>query len=136
LTDRDYGPWTGKRVADVVFAWSSLDAAPGVEPEENVRDRALAALVDIAESLDGGTAVAVSHDAVNRIALAALDRTLGEPASLPQDTGCFNTVHYDKAGSGPIRWRVVHINEVPFEGDAQIRPSAENPVRSPRSEAL
>ena len=37
LTDRDYGPWTGKPVADVIFRWGSLDAAPGVEPEDNVR---------------------------------------------------------------------------------------------------
>jgi broad specificity phosphatase PhoE len=119
LIDRDYGPWTGKAVADVIFRWGSLDAAPGVEPEENVRARALAALVDIAENLDGATAVVVSHDAVNRIALASLDASLDEPAFLLQETGCFNTVEYHKARGGPARWRVVTVNEVPFDGDGQ-----------------
>jgi broad specificity phosphatase PhoE len=119
LTDRDYGAWTGKPVADVIFRWGSLDAAPGVEPEDNVRARVLAALVDIAESLDGGTAVVVSHDAVNRIALASLDPCLDEPAFLPQDTGCFNTVEYHKAERGVAWWSVLNINEVPFDDEGR-----------------
>ncbi len=114
LTDRDYGPWTGKLLADVIFKWGSLDAAPGVEPEENVRVRALAALLDIAESLDAASAVVVSHDAVNRIALTSLDPSLHDPAFLPQETGCFNTVQYHKAGSGQASWHVLRVNEIPL----------------------
>jgi len=116
LTDRDYGPWTGEPVADVIFRWGSLDAAPGVEPEENVRARALAAVVDIAESLDGASAVVVSHDAVNRIVLASLGCSLDEPAFLPQETGCFNVVQYHKAGDGHARWQVLSVNEIPVDG--------------------
>lgn len=135
LTDRDYGPWTGQRVADVISMWGSLDAAPGVEREERVRDRAMAALVDIAESLDGETAVVVSHDAVNRIALASLDPSLDEPAFLPQETGCFNTVHYHKAERGPAWWRVVRVNEIPGEDDEQAPSSAQAPTQSITKEA-
>jgi broad specificity phosphatase PhoE len=65
LTDRYYGEWEGTRVEDVVARWGSLDAAPGVEPAEKVRYRALAALTDIAQNARGVAAVVVSHDAVN-----------------------------------------------------------------------
>ena len=71
------------------------------------------------ESLDGGTAVVVSHDAVNRIALASLDPCLDEPAFLPQDTGCFNTVEYHKAERGVAWWSVLNINEVPFDDEGR-----------------
>ena len=34
----------------------------------------------------------VSHDAVNRQLLVAFDAGLGDPDTLPQDNGCFNTL--------------------------------------------
>ena len=49
-------------------------------------------LTDIAQCSRGGTAVVVSHDAVNRQLLVAFDAELGDPGTLPQDNGCFNTL--------------------------------------------
>ena len=41
LADRYYGQWAGVSVREVIARWGSLDAAPGVEPASEVRDRAL-----------------------------------------------------------------------------------------------
>jgi broad specificity phosphatase PhoE len=53
---------------------------------------------------------AVSHDAVNRQVLMALRAGLGDPDTIPQDNGCFNTLEYRDDG-----WDVLTINEVPGE---------------------
>ena len=39
LNDRDYGPWTAKVKADVERPFGSVDAAPGVEPAQEVFER-------------------------------------------------------------------------------------------------
>lgn len=55
LNDRDYGEWTGHIKAEVIEQWGSVDAAPGVEPTDGVRDRALVCLDRIARvSADRG----------------------------------------------------------------------------------
>jgi broad specificity phosphatase PhoE len=110
LIDRDYGQWAGTRRESVDAQWGSVDAAPGVEPLREVRRRAVAGLADIAERGAGHTVVVVSHDAVNRELLAALDPGLGEPDTIPQENGCFNTLEW-RAG----RWTVVTVNELPAE---------------------
>jgi broad specificity phosphatase PhoE len=99
-------------VKDLLARWGSLDAAPGVEPATEVQGRVLAALTDIAENADGAAAVVVSHDAVNRIALVALDQSLGRPDELPQETGCLNTIEYHIEKGGSLRWRVLSVNKV------------------------
>jgi broad specificity phosphatase PhoE len=116
LTDRDYGEWVGVSATEVIARWGSLGAAPGVEPAAQVRDRVLAALADIAETARGASAVVVSHQAVNRIVLAELDPGLGAPDELPQETGCFNTIHCH-AGAGSLTWSVVSVNELPRFGE-------------------
>jgi broad specificity phosphatase PhoE len=108
LIDRDYGPWAGVRRATVEERWGSLDAAPGVEPAEQVRLRAQEALTDIARRAAGGVAVVVSHDAVIRFGLVALVPELGDPSDFPQDTGCVNTLECERR-----RWRVLSINQLP-----------------------
>jgi broad specificity phosphatase PhoE len=108
LVDRDYGPCTGVSEDEVVARWGSVDDAPGVEPASAVRNRALTGLADIARRHHGGTVVVVSHDAVNRQVLAALDPGLGYPDNIPQDNGCFNTLEL-RDGS----WTVNTVNEVP-----------------------
>lgn len=115
LADRYYGEWAGVSVAEVIARWGSVDAAPGVEPAPEVRARMLAALADIAESACGTAVVVVSHDAVNRIALAALEPGLGRPDQVPQDTGCFNILDCHRETGGDRRWDVVRINHVPPE---------------------
>jgi broad specificity phosphatase PhoE len=89
LLDRDYWQWTGTDREAVVARWGSVDDAPGVEPLPVVRERAVRGLTDIARRSRGGTAVVVSHDAVNRQLLVAFDAGPGDPGTLPQDNGCF-----------------------------------------------
>jgi probable phosphoglycerate mutase len=116
LVDRDYGEWAGVSARGVAEQWGSLDAAPGVEPASEVRDRVLAALSDIAKGVPGAAAVVASHDIVIRTALAALAPRLGAPDSVPQETGCFNVLAYRDAPSaldGAARWVVDSVNQVP-----------------------
>jgi len=108
LVDRDYGPWTGVSKESVAARWGSVDQAPGVEPQAAVRDRAVAGLTDIARRHRGATLVVVSHDAVNRQVLAAFRPDLGEPDTLPQDNGCFNTLERQDG-----TWTVRAVNEIP-----------------------
>jgi broad specificity phosphatase PhoE len=86
----------------------SVDDAPGVEPQATVLDRAVAGLTDIARRHRGATVVVVSHDAVNRQVLAAFRPELGEPDTLPQDNGCFNTLEWQDG-----TWVVLDVNEIP-----------------------
>jgi broad specificity phosphatase PhoE len=88
-----------------VAQWGSVDDAPGVEPLPVVGERAVRGPTDIARRSRGGTAVVVSHDAVNRQLLLAFDAELG---TLPQDNGCFNTL--ELRGD---RWTVLSVNELP-----------------------
>jgi broad specificity phosphatase PhoE len=108
LVDRDYGPWTGISKHDVTARWGSVDDAPGVEPASAVRERALAGLAAIARRHHGGTVMLVSHDAVNRQVLTALDASLGDPARLPQENGCFNRLELRDG-----KWTVCSVNEIP-----------------------
>jgi probable phosphoglycerate mutase len=108
LLDRDYGPWAGTPEAAVVAQWGSVDAAPGVEPRAAVRGRAVQGLTALARRFPGRSVVAVSHDAVNREVLAALDPRLGDPDDIPQDNGCFNILEWTAGGVA-----VLGVNELP-----------------------
>ncbi|MCF6390362.1 histidine phosphatase family protein [Mycobacterium sp. MBM] len=87
LNDRDYGPWTGAVKSDVVRQFGSIDAAPGVESSESLSARVVAAFTDIVDETDDGPLVLVSHDAVNRALLAAVDTRLTD---VGQRTACWN----------------------------------------------
>jgi broad specificity phosphatase PhoE len=108
LVDRDYGQWTGISRDAVVAQWGSVDGAPGVEPRSAVADRAVNGLSGIARRCLGGSVTVVSHDAVNRQVLVALDAGLGDPDTIPQDNGCFNTLLWKGDG-----WAVLSVNELP-----------------------
>jgi broad specificity phosphatase PhoE len=108
LVDRDYGPWTGVSRESVVARWGSVDDAPGVEPRSAVRDRAVSGLTEIARRAAGQTVVVVSHDAVNRQVVVAFDPGLGDPDTVPQENGCFNTLMLRSDG-----WAVLTVNELP-----------------------
>ena len=110
LVDRDYGQWTGTSRDAVVAQWGSVDRAPGVEPRSAVADRAVKGLTDIARRCLGGTVTVVSHDAVNRQVLVAFDARLGDPDTIPQDNGCFNTLEWQDDG-----WAVLSVNELPAD---------------------
>jgi broad specificity phosphatase PhoE len=110
LIDRDYGQWSGARRKAVIAQWGSVDDAPGVEPLNEVRKRAVRGLTDIARDGHGRTLVVVSHDAVNRQVLTAFEPSLGEPDTIPQENGCFNTLEWQGG-----RWTVVNINQLPAQ---------------------
>lgn len=115
LADRDYGDWTGVKVAEVVARFGSVDAAPGVEPREAVAQRAMGALVDACRGAErlGGPAVVVSHDVVNRLLLAAMSGSLGDADRIPQETGCYNTLGCELAEGADPAWAVLEVNSVP-----------------------
>lgn len=110
LVDRDYGQWTGISRERVVAEWGSVDRAPGVEPRAAVRDRAVKGMTEIARRSVGGAVVVVSHDAVNRQVLVALDAGLGDPDAVPQDNGCFNMLEWRDGN-----WAVLSVNQMPGE---------------------
>jgi glucosyl-3-phosphoglycerate phosphatase len=112
LVDRDYGRWTGVPKESVIARWGSVDNAPGVEPVLMILARAMTGLNAITSRCREGTVVAVSHDAVNRQVLAALCPDLGDPDSIPQDNGCFNTLNWQDG-----TWTVLAINEIPPPSD-------------------
>jgi glucosyl-3-phosphoglycerate phosphatase len=108
LIDRDYGSWAGRSRTEVVERWGSLDRAPGVEPVDEVAERALEALADLAERVRGAAAVAVSHEAVNRAVLSLLDPTFGDADQVPQATGSYNL--FERLGD---TWSVLSVNNLP-----------------------
>jgi broad specificity phosphatase PhoE len=105
INDRDYGPWTGAVKADVIRKFGSVDAAPGVETLESLSSRVHAAFIDIVGEPGTGPLVLVSHDAVNRVLLAALDERL---ADVGQRTACWNQLSRVDG-----TWRVDLIDQKP-----------------------
>lgn len=87
FSDRDYGEWTGQPRAEVVARFGSVDAAPGVQPADEVVARARAALDAVADAHPGQTVVVVSHDAVIRPLVEVLDRA-GREFELPPASWC------------------------------------------------
>jgi broad specificity phosphatase PhoE len=112
LVDRDYGGWTGHRELDVISEFGGLDGAPGVEAADDVLRRALRALeaatAAAAAGRSVGPVVVVAHDAVNRLLLAFLSPSLGQPERIRQRTGCANLLTY-----AAHRWRVDAVDVKP-----------------------
>ncbi len=91
LVDRDYGRWAGSSIEEIEAEWGSVDDAPGVEPATEVRARGLEVLEELRRE-DRATCVVVSHDALNRAVLCALEPSLCEPDRVAQPTGCANVL--------------------------------------------
>lgn len=106
LIDRDYARWAGTPENEVINAFGTLDAAPGVEPADTVAARARAALDDALALARGRTAVLVAHDAVNRLLLASLLPDPTPPAPIGQHTACWNLLAYESG-----HWYVLAINQ-------------------------
>lgn len=124
LIDRDYGSWAGEAREAVIAQYGSLNAAPGVEPEHDVLTRAMEALTEACRRVEGGSAVVVSHDALNGLLLAALDPQLGESTVVIQDTGCFNVLAFDDQ-----RWSVLSMNNAPAGHESP--PPRDEQIESP-----
>jgi broad specificity phosphatase PhoE len=97
LADRDYGQWAGHREAAVVAQFGSLDRAPNVEPADRVIARAHSVLEEQRDHVVHGSVVLVSHDAVNKLLLAALRPDL-RIDRIPQRTACWNILVPTRAG--------------------------------------
>jgi broad specificity phosphatase PhoE len=105
LNDRDYGPSTGQRRADVERRYGSVDAAPGVEPLAALADRARAAFFELVAEHGPGPVALVSHDGFNRALLAQIDPALTD---IGQRTGCWNQLSYVDGA-----WRVDAYDQKP-----------------------
>lgn len=105
FNDRDYGPLTGELKAEVVARWGSVDEAPGVEPLGNVLARARPALDAIVAEKTGGPIVIVTHDAVIRALIAAIDPTRSD---LRSPTASWNHLTVS-AGD----WHVLEVDQTP-----------------------
>jgi len=114
LIDRDYGPWAGKPLDAVLDRWGSLDDAPDIEPASAVLARATVALADARARAGEGAALVVSHDAVNRLLIQAIDPTRPDIEAIPQETGCFNVLD-----EGEGRWSILSINNVSGSHDVE-----------------
>ncbi|WP_334172454.1 histidine phosphatase family protein [Sinomonas sp.] len=110
FNDRDYGPQTGRVKAEVEAEYGSVDAAPGVEPAETVLARARPALDDLVlldDLVDRDSprpVIVVTHDAVIRPLIGALDAT----RVLEAPTGSWNLLRRE-GGS----WVVVAVDQKP-----------------------
>ena len=112
LMDRDYGPWTGHRKADVKTQFGTIDDAPGVEPWDAFTDRVTAAVVALAERHAGELVAIAAHDATNQAVLGRLfpGRWSG-PHAIPQRNGCWNQV---QAVDGA--WELLVLDALPGDG--------------------
>jgi probable phosphoglycerate mutase len=78
FNDRDYGPWTGHLRQEVIAEFGSVDSAPGVEPTANVLERVRPAVGRVIDEHPDAAVAIVTHDAVIRPLVAALDPWAGE----------------------------------------------------------
>lgn len=111
LADRDWGPWAGHAESEVAARFGTAEAAPGVEPFEQFLSRILEAVHRLTARAGGGPVMAVAHDAVNRALLAHLVPGLGDPASIPQRTGCWNLLRLSSRG-----WSAPVVDAIPGDG--------------------
>ncbi len=104
FNDRDYGPWTGRERAEVADRFGAVDAAPGVEPTDAVLARARPALDAVLDEHPGIAVAVVSHDAVIRPLVMAVD------AGLDPEIGTGSWSELRREGGA---WRVVSAGNVP-----------------------
>ena len=104
LQESDIGPWEGLTVDAIEAQWPGYLAArtkpDGFESDESIASRFTAALVDIAQRCQNGTALVISHSGVIR----TLRHMYGlHNPKLPNLGGCWFDVHSDgRVSSGAI----------------------------------
>lgn len=103
--DRSYGDFDGALATEVIATYGRISAAPGVEPIASVKERAEAALRELAEGSSAGPVVIVTHDAVIRALVEDLAPHFAPAGVVPRRTGSWNLVRYDEG-----RWAVVRLD--------------------------
>jgi broad specificity phosphatase PhoE len=95
LADRDYGPWAGRSLSELLDRHHSVDQAPGVETGLAVARRVVPAFNDAVAAAAGDPVMLVAHDAVNRILLRPDGLRVVTEADIPQPVGCWNRLECD-----------------------------------------
>jgi broad specificity phosphatase PhoE len=117
LLDIDYGEWEGAPLADLRDDYPELYRAwlaaphtvrfPGGEGLEDVRERSVAALLEVVERHPGQTVALVAHTVVNRVLLCAiLDLGNDHFWYLRQDTCAVNLIEWNGE-----RYRLALMND-------------------------
>lgn len=118
LIDRDYGPWAGRRRADIERDYGPLVDLLDIEPLDQLTARLVSTLPRLAERAASGPVVAVAHDIVNRVLLTHLcpDR-FPSPDDVPQRTGCWNRLE-----PTPDGYRVSVVDAISLPAPANRSP--------------
>jgi len=107
LRERDVGEWTGLTKVEIDERWpgtyeawrnGAMPSPPGGEENEEIIERVLAALREIAAEFDGGEVLAVAHGGVIRL----MERRHGieAPPPCPNLGGVFVDVHGEQVTVG------------------------------------
>lgn len=125
LLDRAYGQFDGTSSEELVERYGSLDAAPGVEPAEEVVSRGRAVLEELAAQPDRGPIVVVSHDAVIRRLLDELTPTPTRTEHVQPRTGCWSLLRIEGQG-----WKLLMADskDDPVETALAVRSVHHEPV--------
>lgn len=114
LIDRDYGPVAGRDRGEVEKTIGPLASIAGVEEQQKLTDRVVAAFERLTATAANERVLAVAHDAVNRALIASLaPADFADIELVPQRTGCWNRIRR-VAGE----WRVEIVDAVPGDGNA------------------
>lgn len=119
LEERNYGEWEGLTREEIVErnpeqfkVWEDggNPAGLGIETSASVGYRVAEAIVDIAESMDGGTLLIASHGAATRAAIAVLlGQNPDEWAGVRGMDNCRWAVLLPQYNRNPL-WRLVNYN--------------------------
>jgi len=90
LADRDYGPWAGRALDELLDRHNNIDQAPGIETRLAVAQRVVSAFNDAVAAAAGDPVMLVAHDAVNRILLGPDGLHVVTEADVLQPLGCWN----------------------------------------------
>ena len=113
LMDRDYGPWTGTRKADVIAKFGRVDDAPGIELWRSFADRSAEAFLTLAGRHGDAPIAIVAHDAVNQAVIWQLfPHRWPEHQVIPQRNGCWNRLDLMDNGE----WDLVVLDALPGDG--------------------
>ncbi len=124
LREVHFGEWTGLSWDDIEKRYPGWMARrmedlagfrpPGGENLEDVRQRALGALMSIVEKHGGKTVAVVSHGGVNRVILASIiGLPLGNIFSLGQDFACLNLLDFYPDGYSVLQALNITLSHYP-----------------------
>lgn len=136
LVDIDYGAWQGLTPEEVQRRWPRAYHAwyrvphvariPDGETLDQVKTRAIRAIIEIGRRHEDQTVVVVSHTVVNRtILLGILETGLGRFWHVRQDTAALNVFESSPSGFVVVSLNdTCHLRSQPSRNGLQDKPSA------------